>query len=117
MDAVWINFFYHPLTPLGILMSGLAVLAFLVLLRGFLSSVMYLFTLNGNDDFLKPARIRVLWAFLLLILFFCIWELLRWVGTILTGDPPPRGLGTATVLLIVLGVGVLGAKYLKKNAP
>lgn len=115
MDAVWINFLYHPLLPIGILLSGLSALAFLTFLRGFLSSVMYLFTLNGNDDFLKPARIRVMWGFMLLVFFFCLWQMLKWVGALLTNSPAPEGLSVAFPLLWLLGAAIWGAKYLKKH--
>lgn len=117
MDAVWINFFYHPLIPLGILFAVLSTFAFLLFLRGFLSGAIYLVNLNGNDDFLRPARQRVLWAFLLLVLFFCVWEFLRWIGAVLTGEPTPRGVGTAIVLFTLLMLAVWGGKYLKKHAP
>ncbi len=110
MDAVWINFFYHPLLPLGILISVLATFVFLNFLRGFSSGVLYLLTLNGNDDFLKAARIRVLWSFLLLVLLFCIWQMLQWLGAILTGGPSPRGLGLAQFFLICLTVIIVGVR-------
>ncbi len=117
MDAVWINFLYNPLIPIGILLSFLAVCAFLLFLRGFLSGALYLFTLNGNDEFLKPARIRVLWSFMLLVLLFGMWEMFKWLGTLITGDPSPPGRGLAHVLLILLGLSILLGKYLKKHAP
>jgi hypothetical protein len=115
MDAVWINFLYHPLIPLGILLAALSVLAFLVFLRGFLSGALYLITLNGNDDFNKHARIRVFWGFLLLVFFFSLWQMLQWVGALFTGTPSPPGRFSAHVLLVLLGLAIWGAKYLKKN--
>jgi hypothetical protein len=115
MDAVWINFFYNPLLPLGILLSVLAAFAFLVFLRGFLSGTGYLFTLNGNDELGKLARIRVMWGFLLLVLFFCIWQALRWVGAVLTGSETPPGLGLTLILFILLMVGVWLVHFLKKR--
>lgn len=117
MDAVWINFLYNPLLPLGILLSFLAALAFLVFLRGFFSAVLYLFTLNGNDDFTKLSRIRVFWAFLLLIFFWSVWQILLWMGAILTGNPAPRGLTLAVIFFIVLATAQWGAKYLRKEVP
>lgn len=116
MDIVWINFLYNPLLPIGILLSVLAAFAFLLFLRGFLSGALYLFTLNGNDDFLKPARVRVLWAFFLLVFFWCVWQTLLWIGSILTGKETPPGLGLAIVLFILLFVARWGANFLKKNA-
>ena len=117
MDAVWINFLYNPLIPIGMLLAVLAAFAFLLFLRGFLSGFLYLFTLNGNDEFLHPARVRVLWSFLLLLMLFCIWEFLRWVGSLFSGNPAPGGIGFAVFLFILLLIGVWGAKYMKKNTP
>jgi hypothetical protein len=111
MDVVWINFLYNPLLPIGILFSLLAVLAFLVALRGFLSGVLYIFTLNGNDDFNKAARIRVMWGFLLLIFLWSLWQVFVFIGAIVTGSPISPGF----FMLLLAAVG--GAKYLKKNVP
>jgi len=115
MDAVWINFLYHPLLPLGVLLSLLSAIAFLLFLRGFLSGAIYLFTLNGNDDQMKNARIRVLWAFLLLMLFFSIWEMLKWAGAILTGAPTPPGVWVAQIFLVILSITVWGTKTWNKK--
>lgn len=117
MDAVWINFLYNPLLPLGAVLSLIAAFAFLEFLRGFLSSVIYLFTLNGNDEFLKAARVRVMWSFLLLIALYCTWQFLQWIGALLTGGPSPKGLVMAIILLNLLILGNWGAGYLKRNAP
>jgi hypothetical protein len=104
MDAFIANVFYNPLPFIGAVISFFAVVAFLVFLRGFLSGVMYLFTLNGNDDFLLPARIRVAWGFLLLVFFFCLWQYIRFAGALITGSVWPLGLWLATVLLSTLFV-------------
>lgn len=117
MDAFLANILYNPLPLIGSVLSVGAVFAFLLFLRGFLSGVMYLFTLNGNDDFLKPARVRVLWAFLLLVFIFSLWEVTRWLGAVVTGSPAPGGLGLAIILFILLFAAYRGAKFLKKNAP
>jgi hypothetical protein len=117
MDAVWINFLYNPLLPLGILLSFLAALAFLTFLRGFLSGVLYIFTLNGNDDFLKAARIRVFWGFLLAILFWIMWQVLLWVGAILTGDPAPSGLPLAFIFSLPYCCSVGSTLFKEKYSP
>lgn len=104
MDAFIANVFYNPLPLIGALLSFLAVATFLVFLRGFLSSVMYLFTLNGNDDFLLHARRRVSWSFLMLVFLFCLWQYVRFVGALITDTPWPRGLWLATVLLVSMFV-------------
>ena len=113
MDAVWINFLYNPLLPIGILFALLAVLAFLVSLRGFLSGVLYVFTLNGNDDFNKAARTRVFWGFLLLVFFWSLWQVFLWIGAILTGGETPLGLAVAVIFFILLLVARWGANFLK----
>jgi len=117
MDAVWINFLYNPLIPIGIFLSVCATFTFLVFLRGFLSGVLYLVTLNGNDDFLKHARQRTLWAFLMLIFLWSVWQMFLFIGSVLTGSPTPAGFGLAVVCLILFFVAYQSAKYLKKNAP
>jgi len=111
MDTFIANVLQNPLPIVGATISFFAVVAFLVFLRGFLSGVMYLFTLNGNDDFLLHARIRVLWGFLLLVFFFAIWEVVRWVLALFTGDEWPRGLSLAVTLLIILFI-LQGAVHL-----
>ncbi len=104
MDVFIQNVLYHPLAFIGAGISFLAVITFLMFLRGFMSGVMYLFTLNGNDDFLKAARIRVLWAFLLLVFFFAIWQVIQWVGALVTNSEWPAGTGLGVTLLIFLFV-------------
>src|SRR3989344_5184241 len=104
MDVFITNILYNPLPALGAALSIVAVFAFLVLLRGFLSGAMYLVTLNGNDDFLRPARIRVLWGFFLLVGIFSLWQIIRWVGAVITGGPWPDGLLLAIILLILLSL-------------
>lgn len=115
MDVFIANVIYNPLPIIGALFSFLAVVALLVFLRGFLSGVMYLFTLNGNDDFLFHARIRVLWGFLLLVFFFAAWEVVRFVGALLTGGEWPRGLGLAVFLLLFLFNVSWAAHYYAKK--
>src|SRR3989344_2198078 len=115
MDAFIQNIFYNPLPLFGAALSLFAVLAFLVLLRGFLSGVMYLFTLNGNDDFLRPARIRVFWGFLLLVFVYCVWEILRWIGAIISGGPMPGTMGLVIPLLLLLYAAYWGANFIKKK--
>lgn len=102
MDAFLANVLYNPLPVIGAFISFLAVVAFLVFLRGFLSSVIFLVTLNGNDEFLLNARKRVTWSFLLLVFFFCSWQLIRFVGAVITGGEWPGGLGLAITLLITI---------------
>jgi uncharacterized membrane protein len=115
MDAFIANVLYNPLPLIGAMLSFFAALVFLVFLRGFLSSVMFLFTLNGNDDFLLNARKRVTWAFLLLVFFFCLWQIIRFVGAIITGGEWPAGLSLAIILLIALFVINRALTWYKKK--
>lgn len=117
MDVVWINFLYNPLLPLGIIFSVLGAFAFLLFLRGFLSGALYLFTLNGNDDFLKNARIRVLWAFFLLVFLWSAWQQVLWLAAILTGNPTPAGVPLSIVCLLLLFAAYQLAKFIKKKVP
>lgn len=115
MDVFIANIIYNPLTLIGGILGFGAVAAFLIFLRGFLSSVMYLFTLNGNDDFLLHARIRVMWGLLLLVFLFSLWEYARFIGALMTGGEWPRGLGLATFLLITLAILHLAATLYSKK--
>lgn len=115
MEHFIINVLFNPMPVIGAFLSIVAALAFLVLLRGFLSGVMYLFTLNGNDDFLLHARIRVLWGFMLLVFFWSVWEIARWVYALFTNTPRPGTLGIALFLLLILGAATWGARFLIKK--
>ncbi len=115
MNDVWINFVYNPLPILGSVLAFFAAIAFLVFLRGFLSGLMYLFTLNGNDDFMKQGRIRVLWAYLLIFLIFGLWEVLRWIVAVINGTPRPATFGLALTILIALYAVHRAVFYYKKK--
>jgi hypothetical protein len=115
MDAMANEVMFHPMSILGTVAVAFAVSAFLLFLRGFLSHVKYIFTLNGNDDYMREARIRVMWSFMLLLLIYAVWETIRWMAALVGGNPRPTTIWLAIVIYLLLLSGYLGVEYMKKN--
>ena len=81
METLLNHFFSDPMFYIGGFFAGLAVLAFLTFLRGFLTGIPELFTNNSNYDHLRIAYTRALWGMFFLIIIFAVWEVVRFVAS------------------------------------
>lgn len=79
MESYLNNFLSDPMFYIGALFAGLAVLAFLTFLRGFLTGIPELFNNNSNYAHLRIAYTRVLWGTFFLVIIFAVWETLRFI--------------------------------------
>ncbi len=81
MELYLANFFADPMYYIGAVFVAAAVFAFLIFFRGFLPGVTQLVTFSGNDEHLRLAYTRVIWGTYLLVIIFCIWEVVRLVAS------------------------------------
>lgn len=83
-DNFWDKVLATPFHYFEALFTFLAVLAFLVFLRGWLGGVGNIFKMNGHDEHLEHAYTRQVWGVLLLFALFYVWEIVRtmasWFG-------------------------------------
>jgi hypothetical protein len=77
-QGFWDLVFAHPLLYLGYAFAFVAAIAFLVFLRGFMSGLPRIFTLDAHEEHQHHHRVRVTWGFFMLLYLFIVWELLRW---------------------------------------
>jgi len=75
----------HPLYSIGFLLSFAAGFAFLIFLRGFLSGVGHLFTIDHHRHHLDDARLRAVWGTVLLFDIFMVWVAIRTVASFFGG--------------------------------
>ncbi len=68
----------NPLADIEIAFSVAAGLAFLLFLRGFLSGLKQLSTIDENVEHLEHYRTRAIHGVTLLVVIFIAWEAFRW---------------------------------------
>ncbi|MEK7567489.1 MAG: hypothetical protein AAB513_01030 [Patescibacteria group bacterium] len=83
MDFFSDTFVSNALLYIGFLLSVFAAISVLIFVRGFLVGARHLISIDGNDENLNPARIRIVWGILLLLFIFVFWEIIRWFANIL----------------------------------
>ncbi|HEY4501706.1 MAG TPA: hypothetical protein VJJ20_01390 [Candidatus Paceibacterota bacterium] len=76
----WDVVFAHPLLYVGYVFAFVAAIAFLVFLRGFLSGLPKVFTMDAHEEHQEHHRTRVTWGFFMLLYLFIIWEIVRWIA-------------------------------------
>lgn len=76
-DSLWQSFFSDPLLHIGYFFSFVSAFAMLIFLRGFLSGVSYVFTMNWHDEHMEHYRTRAIWGVMSLIFIFILWEIVR----------------------------------------
>lgn len=84
MGAALNIFFANPLLYIGGVFALCAALAFLIFLAGMGGGTIHLFTIHENANHMEHARTRAVWGLFLLAVLFVLWELLRWVGAVLS---------------------------------
>lgn len=75
----WDKLFANPMLFLGYLFAFVAAIGFLIFLRGFLSGLPKVFTIDYHEEHQAHHRVRIMWGFFILLYLFIIWELLRWI--------------------------------------
>ncbi len=77
----------HPLYSLGFVLAFAAGFSFLIFIRGFLSGVGHLFTIDHHDDHLSHARMRAVWGIVLMFDVFMVWVVIRSIAALFGGPP------------------------------
>lgn len=78
-QGFWDVVFSDPTLYIGYLFAFVAAIAFLVFLRGFLSGLPKVFTMDWHEEHQEHHRVRVTWGFFLLLYLFIVWEIVRWI--------------------------------------
>jgi hypothetical protein len=95
----------NPLYYIGVVVVSLAVLSFLVYLRGFISGVGHIFDDGAHIEHQHHADQRTIWGALLLIVIFILWETLRTTFGLFSGTAtatPVIGITLAIIWAIVI---------------
>lgn len=79
-QGFWDAIFADPMFYLGYLFAFAAAIAFLIFLRGFLSGLPKVFTMDWHEEHQEHHRVRVTWGFFLLLYLFVVWQLVRFVA-------------------------------------
>ena len=109
----------NPLFFIGAIISFVACLGFLIFLRGFLLGLNQLFYIDGHDDFVALARIRVTWGLVLMVNMFVLWVAVRGVATLLGFDTVEAGTTMRILVpyaLVVVILYFMGLAFPKKEA-
>ncbi len=77
----------HPHYYLGVVLSFAAGFAFLIFLRGFLSGVGQLFTIDKSEYYLPRYRKRATWGIVLLLDIFLLWICVRMLEALFVQAP------------------------------
>ncbi len=78
MDTFMQQFYADPLYYIGFIFAFMAAFAMLIFLRGFLSGVGHLTTIDWHDGHMDHYRHRAMWGALSLLAVFIAWEILSW---------------------------------------
>ncbi len=84
-QGFWDTLFAHPMLYVGYAFAFVAAIAFLVFLRGFLSGLPKVFTMDWHEEHQEHHRVRVTWGFFMLLYLFIVWEIVRWLVGSVTG--------------------------------
>jgi hypothetical protein len=76
----WDKLFADPILLLGYCFAFVAALAFVMLfLRGFLSGLPKVFSMDWHEEHQQHHRVRATQGFFMLLYLFITWELVRWI--------------------------------------
>jgi hypothetical protein len=84
-QGFWDVVFAHPFTYLGYIFAFVAAIAFLTFLRGFLSGLPSVFTMDWHEGHQEHYRVYCTWGVMALVYLFIVWELVRWIVGGVTG--------------------------------
>ncbi len=116
MDALVNNFFADPMYYIGFAFAFVAAIAWLTLLRGFLTGSPHWFTISTHEGHLKHYRFRTVWGAMGLLGLSIAWETLRavlaWVGV---GQAPSDSIWVVWTGYIILGL-ILWVMFAVKNS-
>lgn len=98
---VFFEFLYaDPYLSLGYLFAAFGALALLLLVRGFFSSLRYIFTMDGHEEHMEHWRFDAIWGVLLLFALFTVWQGVRIIAGFFTGDAGPSGSTLITLAVV-----------------
>ncbi len=106
----------NPLFFIGAIISLVACMGFLIFLRGFLLGLNQLFYIDGHDDFVALARVRITWGLVLMVNMFVLWVAIRGFATLLGYDTVNPGttmrilVPYALIVVILYFMGLAFAK-------
>jgi len=87
----------NPLFCIGSIISLVAAIGFLIFLRGFLLGLHQILYIDGHDEHIEHARLRVSWGLVLMINMFVLWVFVRGFATVLGFDNADLG-ATGSIL-------------------
>ncbi|HVV15498.1 MAG TPA: hypothetical protein VHD55_03820 [Candidatus Paceibacterota bacterium] len=87
----------NPYTLVVVALSLAGAFAFITFLRGTLSGLKQLTTINENAEELEHFRTYAIWGVALMAFWFALWETIRVVLAFVQGEPMPPGLWVAAI--------------------
>lgn len=97
----------NPLFCIGAVISFIACIGFLIFLRGFLLALPHLLYIDGHDEHVGHARVRVTWGVVLMSHMFVLWVAIRGLATIFGYDTANLGTTGNILLCYTVLVGLL----------
>ncbi|HVZ76096.1 MAG TPA: hypothetical protein VG934_02370 [Candidatus Paceibacterota bacterium] len=102
----------HPYSDLVVLMTFFGALSFVTFLRGLLTGLPHLFTINVHAEHLEHSRVYVVWGVLLLAWLFMLWEGIRVVTAFFEGQVLPGNLTVICSVLGLVGLAILASMFI-----
>lgn len=105
----------HPYSDLVVLMTFFGALSFVTFLRGFLTGLPHLFTINVHAEHLEHSRVYAVWGVLLLAWLFMLWEGIRVAATYFEGGALSEQTTVIDIVLGLFGLAILVSLFLGKK--
>jgi hypothetical protein len=117
MDSLINGFLADPMYYIGLCFAFVAAIAFLALLRGFLTGAPNLFTIATHAGHLKRYRFRTVWGAVGLFGLLLAWETLRWILAFFdVGTSPDAGALSALWVGYLIVGAILWISFSVKSA-
>lgn len=97
-------FYAHPMYFIGLVFALLGAMGVGFFFAGFFPGLPHLFTLSAHEEHQDHYRDRIVRGTMLVIHVFILWEIVRLVGSWITGEyvDPSIAIGLVATYLIVL---------------
>jgi hypothetical protein len=106
MDQFLIQFVTHPEAVLAIFFTLASAAAFVVFLWGFTGYILA----HEHEEHQKHASSQIVWGGSLLIQLFILWEVVRWLAGLFSGEGNVIPTDLA-VILVAIEIGLVIAWY------
>ncbi len=80
MGVFIVDIISNPYYDLVVVISLCVGIGFVIFLSGFLSGFGHLYKIEENEEHLNHYRARALWGTMLVLFFFILWEIVRFVA-------------------------------------